>query len=344
MTALVIFCIESFFPGTFVPLLPGARPGKGYTDLNYIIHASLFSVKYGRRFFGFPRARGLQKGGGLCYTGEEENGDKTGGTTDMISERDVFSMMEGFGVPRTAKVTIRASIKSIGGIEGGADGLIDALKNYLSDGLLLVPTHTWATVTPANPVYDVRRTPPCIGTLADAAAFRRDGFRSLHPTHSMTGFGREAESYLAGEENAKTPTPVGGALSRLVEEDGYVLLIGVGMEQNTFLCAVDEMAEVPFPGHLSRDPFDIQIYDYAGRRTLDRGYRAHDNAGGSRGFPKFNRAFRETGATTPGALGEATVILGSCPLMADVMGRVLARADRDPLLSNEEITEDLYLD
>ena len=34
-----------------------------------------------------------------------------------------------FGVPRTAKVTIRASIKSIGGIEGGADGLIDALKN-----------------------------------------------------------------------------------------------------------------------------------------------------------------------------------------------------------------------
>ena len=151
----------------------------------------------------------------------------------MISERDVFSMMEGFGVPRTAKVTIRASIKSIGGIEGGADGLIDALKNYLSDGLLLVPTHTWATVTPANPVYDVRRTPPCIGTLADAAAFRRDGFRSLHPTHSMTGFGREAESYLAGEENAKTPTPVGGALSRLVEEDGYVLLtigfcIGLG--------------------------------------------------------------------------------------------------------------------
>ena len=119
MTALVIFCIESFFPGTFVPLLPGARPGKGYTDLNYIIHASLFSVKYGRRFFGFPRARGLQKGGGLCYTGEEENGDKTGGTTDMISERDVFSMMEGFGVPRTAKVTVRASIKSIGGIEGG---------------------------------------------------------------------------------------------------------------------------------------------------------------------------------------------------------------------------------
>ena len=93
----------------------------------------------------------------------------------MISERDVFSMMEGFGVPRTAKVTVRASIKSIGGIEGGADGLIDALKNYLSDGLLLVPTHTWATVTPANPVYDVRRTPPCIGTLADAAAFRRDG-------------------------------------------------------------------------------------------------------------------------------------------------------------------------
>ena len=104
------------------------------------------------------------------------------------------------------------------------------------------------------------------------------------------------------------------------------------------------MAEFPFPGHLSQVAFDVQIYDHTGRRTLDRGYRCHENAGGSRGFPKFNRAFRETGATEIGSLGLARVVCGSCPLMADVMGRVLARSDRDPLLSNEEITEDLYLD
>ena len=262
----------------------------------------------------------------------------------MVTERDVFQMMEDFAIPRDAKVNVRASLRSIGPIEGGADGLINALKAYLTDGLLLVPTHTWATVNRDNPTYDVRRTPPCIGALADAAAFRRDGFRSLHPTHSMVGFGREAESYLAGEENAKTPTPVGGALSRLAEESGYVLLVGVGLEQNTFLCAVDEMAETPFPGHLSRYTFDIGIYDHTGRRILDRGYRCHENAGGSRGFPRFERAFRETGATEIGSLGAATVICGSCPVMADVMGRVLARSDRDPLLSREEITEDLYLD
>ena len=262
----------------------------------------------------------------------------------MVSERDVLRMMEEFNIPRDAKVTIHASLRSVGGIEGGADGLIDSFSKYLSDGLLLVPTHTWATVNRDNPIYDVRQTPPCIGALADAAAFRRDGFRSLHPTYSMTGFGREAESYLAGEENAKTPAPVGGALSRLAEEDGYVLLVGVGLEQNVFLCAVDEMAESPFPGHLSRRPFDIQIYDRAGRRFLDRGYRPHENAGGSHGFPRLARAFRATGATETGSLGLARVECGSCPAMADVMGRVLSRADRDPLLSKEEITEDLYLD
>lgn len=262
----------------------------------------------------------------------------------MINERDVCRMMEEFSIPKNAKVIIHASLRSVGGIEGGADGLIDALKSYLSDGLLLVPTHTWKTVNRENPLYDVKRTPPCIGALADAAAFRRDGFRSLHPTHSMTGFGRSAEKYLSGEENAKTPAPVGGALSRLAEEDGYVLLVGVGLEQNVFLSAVDEMAETPFPGHLSQNPFDVQIYDHAGRRILDRGYRCHENAGGSRGFPRFSRAFSETGATRTGSLGLARVVCGSCPMMADVMGRVLSRADRDPLLSNEEITEDLYLD
>ena len=262
----------------------------------------------------------------------------------MVTERDVFRMMEDFSIPRDAKVLIHASLRSVGGIERGADGLIDGLKAYLENGLLLIPTHTWSTVNRENPVYNVKTTPPCIGALADAAAFRPDGFRSLHPTHSMTGFGREAESYLAGEENAKTPAQVGGALSRLAEEDGYVLLVGVGMEQNVFLCAVDEMAEIPFPGHLCRDPFDIRIYDHAGQRLLDRGYRCHENAGGSRGFPRLSHAFRVTGATRTDSIGEAEVVCGSCPMMADVMGRILSRADRDPLLSNETITEDLYLD
>ena len=144
----------------------------------------------------------------------------------MLTRNDVFTLLESFGIRRNDVVTMHSSLREIGPIEGGADGLIDALKDYLCDGLLLIPTHTWANVNAANPHFDVRSTVPCIGTMAKVAAFRKDGIRSLHPTHSMAAFGKNAREYIQGEEKSRTPAPVGGALSRLYELNGKVLQIG----------------------------------------------------------------------------------------------------------------------
>ena len=96
----------------------------------------------------------------------------------MISKHDIFQLLESQGVRHDDVVTIHASLRAPGPIEGGADGLIDALTEYLQDGLLLVPTHTWAVVNRANPFFDVRSTIPNIGTLARVAAFRPDALPS----------------------------------------------------------------------------------------------------------------------------------------------------------------------
>ena len=100
------------------------------------------------------------------------------------------------------KVTIHCSLRAVGEIENGADGLIDGFCQYLTDGLFIVPTHTWANVDKEHPHYDVRNTEPSIGALSKVAAFRSDGVRSLHPTHSVTVFGKGAADYVKGEENA----------------------------------------------------------------------------------------------------------------------------------------------
>ena len=142
----------------------------------------------------------------------------------MVTEKDIFKMLTDCGIKSTDVITVHTSLREIGKIENGADGLIDGMRKYLSEGLLLVPTHTWATVNKSNPFFDVRTSEPCIGTLARVAAFRKDGVRSLHPTHSLAGFGNNAEEYLKGEENSSTPAPLGGALSRLYERKGKILL------------------------------------------------------------------------------------------------------------------------
>ena len=143
----------------------------------------------------------------------------------MLTKHDVFKLLESFGIRHDDVVTMHSSLREVGPIEGGADGLLDALKEYLCDGLLLIPTHTWAVVNAANPHFDVRETVPNIGTLSRVAAFRKDAIRSLHPTHSVAVYGNGAEEYIKGEENCTTPCPPNGCWGRLKDINAKILLI-----------------------------------------------------------------------------------------------------------------------
>ena len=88
----------------------------------------------------------------------------------MLSKIEIEEFLEKNGVKRDDKITVHASLRAVGPIEDGADGLIDAMRDYLDQGILLIPTHTWDNVTREHPYYDVRKTEPCIGTLARVAA------------------------------------------------------------------------------------------------------------------------------------------------------------------------------
>lgn len=263
----------------------------------------------------------------------------------MLTKKDVFTLFKTFGIPRDGIVTVHSSLREVGPIKGGADGLIDAMKDYLCDGLLLIPTHTWANVNAANPYFDVRTTVPCIGTLAKVAAFRPDGVRSLHPTHSMAGFGRNAREYLLGEEKSSTPAPVGGALSRLHELNGYVLLIGVGHERNTYLHSIDE--RIDQPNRLSPTGFPVEITDWNGNILRNEDFHPHRTDGISCGLSEYYRNYKHaldvTGAVRYAWLGNALVYGCSCRKMTDTVLRILQRADHDVCIGIQDIPEEWYM-
>lgn len=264
----------------------------------------------------------------------------------MVTRNDVFTLLEFFGIRHDDVVTVHSSLREIGPIEDGADGLIDALKAYLCDGLLLIPTHTWANVNAANPCFDVRSTPPCIGTLSKVAAFRPDGVRSLHPTHSMAAFGKNAREYIQGEETSRTPAPLGGALSRLYELNGRVLLIGVGHERNTYLHAVDERIDVP--NRISPTGFTAHITDWDGNTLHTEDFHPHYTAGIQTGLSEYFRNYKPaldaTGAVQYGSLGNARVIDCDCRKMTDVVMRIFQRADHDVCIGIQDIPEAWYLE
>jgi aminoglycoside 3-N-acetyltransferase len=261
-----------------------------------------------------------------------------------ITQNDIFDFLEKADIKHDDKVTIHCSLKSIGEIEGGADGLIDAFCAYLKDGLFLVPTHTWDDVVKDHPFYDVRKTEPCIGTLAKVAAFRSDGVRSLHPTHSVTAFGKDAADYVAGEEKCASPAPLGSCISRLYEENGKVLLVGVGHERNTYLHSVDERLGIP--DRLNPDTFEITITDYNGNTMMSPPFHTHFTKASdtcvSEYYPNYKEAFDYTGAVTYSQLGNALVYVCDARKMTDTVRKIWERTDRDLCIAPMKIPEEYY--
>ncbi len=260
----------------------------------------------------------------------------------MVSKQDIFALMQECGIAPSDKVTVHCSLRAIGPLENGADGLIDGMKDYLCEGLLLVPTHTWANVDGEHP-YDVRTTEPCIGALAKVAASRPDGFRSLHPTHSMAGFGRGAREYLAGEEKLASPGPVGSALSRLYEEKGWVLLIGVDHARNTYLHTVDERLKLP--NRINPKPYIMSITDHAGNTFPSPPYHGHYTPGVpscSDFYPNYKDALDCAGAVTYHRLGNALVYCCHVRKMTDAVAALWEKTDHDLCIREEPVPEEYY--
>lgn len=254
------------------------------------------------------------------------------------SKQDIKENLKALGIKSQDTVLIHTSFKSLGEIEGGPDAFIDAFCEYLYNGLFIIPTHTWENVNCDNSTYIVNKTLPCIGLIPRTAAFRRDGLRSLHPTHSVWAHGLDAEEFIAGEECCETPAPVGGSWWRLGERGAKILLIGVGLNRNTYIHAVDEIAALN--DRLSETPFEITIIDKNGRK-ISHGFRSHYNTG-SENFGNFEQPLSELGALTKGKLCAADVTVVDAAKCRDVILGIYAKTSENLCLVPQKIPEHLW--
>lgn len=262
----------------------------------------------------------------------------------MLTKSDITAFLENNGIRHDDKVAVHASLRSVGPIEGGADRLIDAIRDYLNEGLLIIPTHTWDEVGRDHPFYDVKTSVPCIGTLARVAFERKDGIRSLHPTHSVVAFGTEAAAFVKGEEQCASPAPVNSCLSRLYEENGKILLIGVGHERNTYLHSVDERLGIP--DRLNPHPFVISIKDYDGNIIQSPPFHTHFTEASdscvSEYYPNYKEAFEYTGAVRYATLGDALVYICDARRMTDTVKDLWAKTDHDLCIRREPVPREYY--
>ena len=263
------------------------------------------------------------------------------------NKQQLKDQLESMGLKGDETILIHSSMKAIGAVDGGADTVLDVWMEYFKNGLLLLPTHTWKTVNADNSVYNPYTTPSCVGLLTNMF-MKRDGvIRSLHPTHSMSGYGKNAAEYLAGEEYNNTPCTPGGCYDRLKEVGGKVLLVGVGHERNTYIHSVEEVLNVP--NRLSDMPMELVIElqeesnnsgklppynrDDGWKKHTDNKLcrkvyvRKHYNAQQphiSEDFVKLNQIFLDSGVVRKVKFGDADSLLCDAKGMFNIVRQVIA--------------------
>ena len=149
-------------------------------------------------------------------------------------EREVLHpILARVGVPPDAVLVVHSAIAGLSRQGFRAEAMIDALLAYLKGGTLLMPTMTWRTVTPDNPVFDEVKTPSHTGVLTEVFRTRYASHRSLHPTHSAAGVGSLAKTLLSTHHIGNTPVPASSPYALMRDYPAYILFLGVGLEACT---------------------------------------------------------------------------------------------------------------
>ncbi|MGI5488822.1 aminoglycoside N(3)-acetyltransferase [Microtetraspora malaysiensis] len=234
---------------------------------------------------------------------------RTGGLT-------AAELVEGWcrvGVEEGMALIVHSSLSSLGHVEGGAATVVESLRTAVGPtGTIVMPAFTWQVTDPdpahvgipgaavrerraAVPIFDVD-LPSSMGAIPEALRSLPDSVRSPHPQASVAAVGADAATIVSRQA-------LGFAVGRtspfghLHDIGGYILLVGVGHNRNTFLHYAETLT--PHPRlKVRRFPMDIDG-ERVWLETLDVG---NDN---DTHFPTVGHEFEEHAGILEVMVGDA---------------------------------------
>ena len=262
------------------------------------------------------------------------------------TKEDIIAQLKEMKAPTDSVVLVHTSLRSVGQIEGGAQTLLDALIEYFTNdgGLLCVPTHTWHNFG-KDFMLDMEKTDTALGAFSDIAASDTRGVRSEHPTHSMMVFGdrKKAEEFVKDEPYITSYTSPDSCYGKLYKMGGYIMLVGVAHNRNTYLHAVEEMLKVP--DRMKDTPTRFRIRKKSGEVVERELYTFKCSFIGdiSLRFVKYETPFRYHRCITDGFVGNAPTQLCDAVKMKETMELIFKNSkDFDPLDGELPIEQKLY--
>lgn len=150
---------------------------------------------------------------------------------------------------------IHSSLKSLGYVEGGAAEVIHAMQDAVGvEGTLVIPTYYMpggtiqGTCELKDYVFDARKHGTNMGRLPEAFLAGSGIHRSIHPTHSVSAWGRHAAHLTNGHHLAPSVFGRGSPWQRFLEiPNAKVLGLGISMGPVTFYHVLEDSMGDDFP-------------------------------------------------------------------------------------------------
>jgi aminoglycoside 3-N-acetyltransferase len=192
-----------------------------------------------------------------------------------VTRAELARDLERLGIRRGDALFLHSSLKSLGYVEGGASSVIKALQDAVGpEGTLLVPTYylpagtVKATCELEGYVFDPRSHGTNMGRLPEAFLAEAATHRSVHPTHSVSAWGRHAHYLTEAHHRAPSIFGEGSPWQRFVGLDGAkVLGLGISMGPVTFYHVLEDAMGDGFPEPVWEErTYQLPCLDQEGRR------------------------------------------------------------------------------
>lgn len=237
------------------------------------------------------------------------------------TKEDLINSLEKLNIDKKGTLLVHSSYKSIGDVVGRADTVLDALMEYMKDGMLVLPTHTWKDVNGDGATFYVEETPSTVGILTELFRKRPGVVRGYHPTHSLAAIGKGADEFLAGSHLYDTPCSRKSPYGKLLDRNAQILLLGVDHSSNTFIHGIEEWVNIP--GRLTDSHEQLYSVLPNGKKVLVPS-RRHSGDNWSNYFPKVDEILEKEGAVHTGSFGDAKTRVCDAEVLTRVIFGLLA--------------------
>lgn len=118
----------------------------------------------------------------------------------MLSKKELLNGFRQINIKQGDTIVVHTSYKSLGGVEGGADAVIDVMCELVGkNGTVMFPAFNFQSWTETH-YFDVMETPSKMGMITEMARLRPHAKRTPHPIYSFSVWGARADEFSKTED------------------------------------------------------------------------------------------------------------------------------------------------